>query len=524
MSRLPFNPAAMRVKARASSPSADSPAGPSDPGAPPTLPREPANISVSQLAAMIDQALRDQLPGPVRVIGEISQFRSRTHWYFDLKDASALVSCVMWKSAARKVGFVPEPGQQVVVSGRVEFYPPQGRTQFIADRLEPVGAGALDLAFRKLVDELRALGYFDDSRKRALPLFPRRLAIITSASGAALQDVLDTLRRRCPSLPVGLVDVRVQGDGAAEHVASALERLGAHAESLDIDVVLITRGGGSREDLAAFNDRALAEAIVRCPIPVVCAIGHETDTTIAELVADLRGATPTQAVMHIAPDAAALHRQLDSLALRLTGEFEAQLETGDDRVRRSAQLLQSSVRTALLTAARRMDNAALRLERMRPAAEYARRSAALDLISQRLAVAIRTRLDPQRLDDAALRLQAAAIELVDRGHKATVSAARALDLVGPSSVLRRGYSVTLSAGGNVVRSMTDVAPGEQILTRVADGAFASIVGSSGGDHHSLPLAPKLADAIPPAPRTRRILSSRRGKLSGISNTPTLFGS
>ncbi|MEL7474063.1 MAG: exodeoxyribonuclease VII large subunit, partial [Planctomycetota bacterium] len=187
-------------------------------------------LSVSQLAARIARALETGVPAGVRVIGEVSGARERTHWYFDLKDGSAVVSCVLFASAARRIGASPENGRTFVLRGRVEFYPPSGRTTLIVDRLEPVGVGELELGYRKLCDELRALGWFDDARKRAIPTLPRRVAVVTSATSAALQDVLSTARKRFPGVEWGLVDVPVQGDGAAERIAGAIDRVGAYAQ------------------------------------------------------------------------------------------------------------------------------------------------------------------------------------------------------------------------------------------------------------------------------------------------------
>lgn len=451
-------------------------------GADRALSGQDAPLTVSQLAVLINRALRDHLPATIRLVGEIAQFRERTHWYFDVKDAGAVISCVMFASAARRSGFVPAVGQQVVLSGRVEFYDRGGRTQFMADRIEPVGAGALDLAFRKLCEELRGLGWFAEERKRPLPLLPRRVAVVTSRTGAALQDVLDTAKRRCPSVPIALVDVRVQGEEAAGQVAATVARLGAAHEQLGIDVVLVTRGGGSMEDLWAFNERIVAEAIVNCPVPVVAAIGHETDTTIAELVADLRASTPTQAAMRIFPDREALRRQLRSMQDRLAAQVTRQIRMERERLRGLArhpfltdpgslvarrreelavrlQRLVSAMRHGLSQSRGRLDRAAGRLERHRPSSVYARREA--------------------RLHESMVRLRSAARGLVERRTAALESAARGLDLVGPYSVLKRGFSMTLRPDGRVVRSRGDVAPGDRVTTRLTDGSFDSTVVAEG---------------------------------------------
>lgn len=464
MGRLPFNPSNMR--------------GPEQP-APAS---GPARLTVSQLAALIDRALRDGVPAGVKVVGEVSQFRERTHWYFDLKDADAVVSCVMWASAARKAGFVPQPGMQVVVTGRVEHYAKQGRTTFLAERIEPVGEGALDAELRRLVEELRGLGWLDEQRKRPLPALPRRVAVVTSRTGAALQDVLDTLRRRFPALVVGVVDVRVQGEGAAQEIARAVRQVGAAHKRLGIDVVLVTRGGGSREDLWAFNDRAVAEAIVRCPVPVVAAIGHETDTTLAELVADLRAATPTQAAMRIAPDAAALQRQLASQADRLVYAAEQSVSGRVDEVANLVRHLRAGGRAAAQARRGRLERASARLERHRPAALQARRHAAVESLALRLCAAMGAVVDDRRVSDAARRLVGAMATRMSGFASALAGSARSLELVGPVSILERGYSMTLRADGRIVRLTSDVQPGEAIQTRLADGSFGSVVQGGRGAH------------------------------------------
>ncbi|HMN39694.1 MAG TPA: exodeoxyribonuclease VII large subunit [Phycisphaerales bacterium] len=475
--RLPFDSGRMTGR--------PPPASGGRPGAP--RPAEPP-LSVTQLAAMIDHALRDRLPMGLKVLGEISRFTDRTHWYFDLKDAGAVIACVMWQSAARRMGFTPSHGQQVVLTGRVEYYQPFGKTQFMVEKLEPVGAGALDLAYRRLLEDLRALGYFAPERKRPLPMLPRKIAVVTSRTGAALQDVLDTVGRRCPSLPLALADVRVQGEGAAPQVASAIRSLGRHHVRWGIDVILVTRGGGSLEDLWAFNERIVADAIYESPIPVVAAIGHETDTTIAELVADLRCATPTQAAMRIAPDSEALRRQLFSLGGRLGSILTRQIRLDSERLRAAsrhaffatpdgfiqqpaqrlraaAQSLRHAALERLQQASRRLDLAGQRLNRHRPEAAYARRESDLAHVAH--------------------RLRAAAASAVSDRTATLESAARSLDLIGPHNVLRRGYSVTHRSDGSVLRSVEDARAGEALRTHLADGSITSIVAPEGEDRDPL---------------------------------------
>ena len=274
--RLPFDPSRLPSRARAE-------------------PEKAAGddaMSVSQLAKRIGAAIASGVGGTVIVRGEVSGVRQRTHWYFTLKDDSAAVSALLFASTARRIGREPEDGTEVLVHGRVDYYEPSGRVTLMVDRFEPIGRGELEAELRRRVDELRTRGWLEPEARRPLPVFPRRIAVVTSRSGAALQDVIDTARRRCPAVELILFDVLTQGARAAPSVAQAINGLSAHASRLGIDAVLLTRGGGSLEDLWAFNEMVVADAVHGSSVPVVAAIGHETDVTIAELVADARAATP----------------------------------------------------------------------------------------------------------------------------------------------------------------------------------------------------------------------------------------
>lgn len=489
MARSLFDPLkTAAAKAVASTPSTDTP------------------LTVTQLAARIDGALKSGFPQSIRFSGEVSGFRDRTHWYFDLKDAGAVVNCVMFQSAARRAGFVPQNGEQVIARGKVEYYAAGGRVSIVLDSLERAGAGALELAYRALCEELRGLGWFSTDRKRPLPSFPRRIGVVTSRSAAALQDVLVTMKRRCPAVGVLLADCRVQGPGAADEVAAAVKYLGLHAAALGIDAILVTRGGGSMEDLWAFNERIVAEAIVHCPIPVVAAIGHETDTTIAELVADERCATPTQAAVRLTPDAPALLREVDSTANRLTYLIEQQLRgatrlldsiasrpvfaspTGtlaaySTSLDRCGERLGASMTARQSAAHVWLDRMALRLERCRPAAVHAAREQAMVRLESRLGAAVK-------------HLLASAAAMTEAKH-------RELAAVSPLRVLERGYSVTTDASGRLIRSTKDAPAGTILRTQVSDGRIESRVegaaaGDSGCDPATAPAAPILRPAKRPA--------------------------
>ncbi len=440
----------------------------------PATPVSNAPMTVSQLAGRIGESLAAGFPVSVRVIGEVSGFRDRTHWYFDLKDAGAVASCVMFASAARKLRFTPANGQEVVITGRPDFYAKAGKVSVIVERLEPVGAGALELAYRALCAELKALGWFEQGRKRPIPAWPRRVAIVTSRTGAALQDVLDTMRRRFPAMPVSLVDVRVQGDGAARDVADAIHWLGRERAKIGVDVILITRGGGSMEDLWAFNERIVAEAVVQSPIPVVAAIGHETDTTIAELVADLRCSTPTQAAMRLTPDREALSEQLDSLGLRLLGAVRRETDRSAS-LASLARHLRLAAHGSVRSSAHQLERLSGRLEAHRPAALQARRAAVLEGARSRLGAAIRRRLASVRLDELASGLSRAWAAAAQRKGTQLAALERQLSAVGPMSVLRRGFSYTSLEDGRLLKTPGDVVAGDRLRTRLADGEVRSVV-------------------------------------------------
>jgi exodeoxyribonuclease VII large subunit len=454
----------------------------------------------------------------VRVLGEVSGFRDRTHWYFDLKDAEAVVSCVMFQSAARRAGFAPENGREVVATGRVEYYAKGGKVSFIAEKIEPVGAGALDLKLKQLVEEARSLGWLDPARKRRLPGFPRRIAVVTSRTAAALQDVLVTMKKRCPAVGVLLVDARVQGAGAAEEVAAAIWLIGKRHEALRVDAVLVTRGGGSMEDLWAFNERVVAEAIVSCPIPVVAAIGHETDTTLAELVADERCATPTQAAMRLTPDTTALVRQLESDARTLAMRVGRRIEEGDRQIEGAQARLDSGVYALLHDGRRKCDGLAARLERNRPQAVVERMIARLDAGESRLRRAIGERLaesDPEWLGE---KLARATRAVAATAAQRVASMERHLKSVSPLAVLDRGYSVTTREDGRIVRSERDVRDGEVITTRVAEGTVVSVVGEKGAGTGSPAPQQNVAPAGPvsrgPRSKVPRAGGAERGLFEG----------
>ena len=462
MPRLPFsNP----------DPSRAEPSG-AEPDAPPEGGREgEAPLTVTQANAVIREVLQAALPGRVRVAGEISNLSRRSaggHWFFSIKDERATLRCVCFASHARRVPAEVDNGVEVVCSGRIDVYPAQGQVQLYVEAIEPVGRGALEAELRRRIETLRERGWLDESRKRPLPGVPRRVAVVTSRAAAALQDVINTAQQRWPGCELLLVDVPVQGASAAPKIAAALEVLSRGGPAKRIDAIVLTRGGGSLEDLWAFNEGVVAEAVHRCRIPIVAAIGHETDVTVAELVADRRAATPTQAAMLLVPDRAALEQQLDHAAARLRGALRRRVERCRDRLDRAAgHRLFRSPRTLV--------------ERRR-----------------------------ERLDALIGRLHAAPDRALERARQRVDAAERHLRAVHPARVLERGYTYTLDEQGRLIRSARDAEGRPRLTTAFHDGRVDSVPVSISPASNQ----PSTPDPTP-APRSRR----RRAPSSPPSSPP-----
>ncbi len=370
----------------------------------------------------------------VSVQGELSGGKvfSSGHFYGALKDESAKLNLTIWRSMLARIPFDLDDGLQVIVHGKIEIYPKNGAYSLIADRVEPMGQGSLDLAFRQICDRLRAQGLFDEERKRPLPPFPGKVAVITSASGAALRDFWRVARDRWPLANLLVIDSLVQGDQAAAMLTRAV-RLASRLE--DVDLIVVTRGGGSREDLWPFNDEQLACAIAASPVPVVSAVGHEVDTSVADMVADFRAATPTHAATAIFPHYNEIQQQIAQYQLQLQHALNHRLTTAEKR---------------LSDLDRRLTASGSRL--------VERASANVQQMESRLKNAIQKHLT--RLDTNIQR-QAAV-----------------LDSLSPLKVLGRGFSVTLAADGtSVIRSVDQIQSAGLIETRLIDGRVFSRVES-----------------------------------------------
>ncbi len=369
------------------------------------------------------------------VEGEISNFKCYPsgHCYFTLKDDGAQLPSVLFRGAAELLRFVPEDGQRVLAHGRLSVYEARGQYQLIADRLDPQGIGDLAAAFEQLKRKLAAEGLFEEERKRPLPRFPSRIGIVTSPTGAAIQDLLKVIFARWPA-DIILAGVRVQGEGASAEIVSAMRLMNGLPPAARPDVLIVGRGGGSREDLWAFNEEPVARAIFSSGIPVISAVGHEVDFTISDFAADARAATPSHAGEMVVP-------RVDDVIDRL-------------------DYLRAALPAALL---RRVEVARQRLESIE-------QSYALRHPEERLSML------RQRLDDLTSRLLPAGERRLGRAREWLANAAGRLDSLSPLRVLERGYSVTTrAANGKIVRSSADVQPGDALNTRVRDGEIRSIV-------------------------------------------------
>lgn len=435
-------------------------------------------LTVSELNRMARRALESQLP-LMWVEGEVSGFTRAAsgHWYFSLKDASAQVRCVMFRGRNQFADFTPANGDHVEIRALPSLYEARGEFQLGAEQIRRAGAGRLYEAFLKLKAKLEAEGLFDPARKRALPRFPRTLGVVTSPQAAALHDVLTALARRMPGLPVIVYPTQVQGAGAGAQIAAAIRTAGARAEC---DVLLVCRGGGSLEDLWAFNDEAVARAIAASPIPVVSGVGHETDFTLADFAADLRAPTPTAAAELASPVRTELLQRLDHLA-RVLRHYQTRRLQGE--MQRMDYLARRLVHPAEQLRRRRFDLQAL-TQRLAGAvrAQVAREHLAVARLGQRL-VTPRHRVarEQQRLDSLAERSRRAADTGFARQHLTLERLAKSLTHLNPEGVLARGYSIVQRTDGSVVQDAATLTAGDALDLRFHRGRARTRVESTRKD-------------------------------------------
>ena len=429
-------------------------------------------LQVGQLVQLIAARLRDEFAA-VRVEGEIADFshyRGR-HMYFKLKDEDALIQCAMFASANRRLGFKPADGQRVIATGQVQAYTPRSSYQLIVSNMRETGVGKLLQQFEALKRKLKEEGLFDEERKRALPHLPHCVGLVSSRESAAARDVVTVLRSRFPALPVVLYHTQVQGTGAAGQVVAALRTA---AEQNACDLVILARGGGDLEDLATFNDEHLARFIAAFPIPLISGVGHETDYTIADFVADRRAATPSQAAEIATPDAADWLRRVERAGNSI-GQAAASLLSG-----RSGSLNQLSGRLTRAGPPARLMQCGQRLdelhERLRSAAGRLPGSGAQSLATLRARLLSGSPMNAARghrarLESLVPRLGAGAHNLLAASRRRVDVARSALRGLGPQNTLDRGYAIVTGPGGRVLTDASQAAAGSDIQARLARGTL-----------------------------------------------------
>jgi exodeoxyribonuclease VII large subunit len=448
------------------------------------LPSQPQRVLTITEVTMLVREQLEQSFSDLWLEGEICNLRapSSGHLYFGLKDAKSQIRGVLFRASAQRLRFSLRDGLQVVARGRLTVYEPRGEYQIVLEYLEPKGVGALQIAFEQLKEKLAREGLFDEIRKRPLPFLPRRIGIVTSLSGAALRDILAVLRRRCPLLGVVIHPVPVQGDGAAPQIAAAIRMLGT---SKLVDVLIVGRGGGSFEDLWCFNEELVVRAIVACPVPVVSAVGHEVDFTLADFAADYRAPTPSAAAERVAPVAEELIRTLRALWARQEQGMRRRVAAIQQRVQshygvlpalrirleREAQRfddlsgrLDRSVRETLRRLQHRMMLARHRLEIASPVARIAR---AVVVVPQLL----------KRLEQKMLGVMA-----LQRGRVRAV--AESMHNLSPLRILARGYGIVQASDGRILKKASDVAEGQEVRARLAEGQLVCRVQRIVSDSHA----------------------------------------
>ncbi|HWY50193.1 MAG TPA: exodeoxyribonuclease VII large subunit [Chthoniobacterales bacterium] len=412
-------------------------------------------LTVSELTRSIRGALETKF-GAVWVQGEVSNYKLHPsgHQYFTLKDARAQIACVIFRNTMAPLRQPLADGADVQVYGNVSVFEARGQYQISVQIIQPRGLGVLQAKFEALKRKLDAEGLFDPARKRALPKFPNRIGIVTSPSGAAIRDVLNVLRRRAPWLQILISPVRVQGTGAAQEIAVAIRELAKPNENFaPVDLIVLTRGGGSMEDLWEFNEEIVARTIADITVPIVSAIGHEIDFTIADFVADLRAPTPSAAAELIVPDIVDLGRQMDVFARGLGRELINLMRDAQQRLDHAREILRRCLGHKIDNYRRGLSHALATLQARSPLRELMLRRNRFGDLQRRF-----TELPKRAIENARHRFQ---------------RIGGILRVLGPDATLRRGYSITRNERGELIRSVANVRPKMKLRTRVADGEFQS---------------------------------------------------
>lgn len=437
-------------------------------------------FSVSSLSAALQEVLESDFAG-IFVAGEISGCRvaSSGHYYFTLKDGTSQLSCALFRGSARYIKFKPQDGLAVIARGNLQVYAPRGEYSLIVEALEPQGAGALQLAFEQLKRKLGAEGLFDLARKRALPKLPRRIGLVTSPTGAVIRDMLHVLGRRFPGLHIRLYPAQVQGEGACEQVVSAIRYF---SESEWAEVVIVARGGGSLEDLWTFNEEAVARAVAECAVPVISAVGHETDFTICDFVADQRAPTPSAAAEIVVCTRESLLEQIAAMRTKLQQAVRYRVaRSQSDLHRQGVDRAAAVVHRAITRRAQRVDDLDYTIRNgQRQALERARRQ--LEALTQRLrATDIRLRLAADRRVEQALgeRLRKCAETRIWGARRRWEGLHLHLTQLSPLTILSRGYAIVLTEEGRALRASSEVAAGDRVEIRLHEGKLGAVVEQTG---------------------------------------------
>ena len=433
-------------------------------------------FSVSELSQGIKNLLEREYPD-LWVTGEVSNFRAAAsgHLYFTLKDANAQLRAVCFRNQARYLKFKPQDGISVIARGHLSVYEARGEYQLYVEYLEPAGLGALQLAFEQLKQKLAAEGLFDIARKKPLPLLPRAIGVVTSPTGAVIRDILRILRRRFRNMNVLIYPVKVQGEGAAGEIVEGVEHFN---RELNVDVVIVARGGGSLEDLWAFNEEVVARAIAASGIPVISAVGHETDFTIADFVADLRAPTPSAAAELVVHRKQDFITELENRARRMTQIVRLQLSEARQRLTelRMHHAFQT-LATRLAERAQRVDDAVASLERSMRSRLNGARQEWLQASAGVVRYDFRRLLGLKRaaLDDRLGRFDAAFRRFLTERLNRLAQVEAILKERSPLTILQRGYSITRDSAGKIIRDAEAVALGSDISVRLARGELAATI-------------------------------------------------
>jgi exodeoxyribonuclease VII large subunit len=422
-------------------------------------------LTVSELNRKSKSLLESEL-GSIWLQGEISNFikAASGHWYFTLKDRNAQIKSALFKFKNRSVNFAPKEGDQVVVKGKVSVYEARGDYQLIADYMELAGAGQLQQQLNALIEKLSNQGLFDEGNKQPLPYLPNRIGVITSPTGAAVHDVITVLQRRCPMVPVTIYPTQVQGSHASNHIIGSLKLAQQRNEC---DVLLVTRGGGSLEDLWCFNDESLAHAIADCSIPIVAAVGHEVDITITELAADLRAATPSAAAELLVPDQQALWQRVDGLSQQLNDNLLYKISALQNQLLLASAKLKDP-KNAILTGSRQLDHFSRRLKTSYQQ-KLTQHQSQLDKLTKRITHSnpkeklLRNQFTLSQLKD---RLSSSMKIKVEQSHNQLAFAANKLDTLSPLSTLSRGYAIARDKESNQVISKVEQSKPNQLISLI----------------------------------------------------------